>query len=203
MRTGRRKISFLFGLIILLFGGLWKFSPIDDVRNVSDLTDPLKLSGLGERGANSRLNKLIFWLWHAEQRGLAPETTLNWAFRLNGQQEPQAGLVRESLLRNVKIARQLGLLDAKNLEDLRHGRAGTVREGPYKGELVEIDHIVPLSLAPEVGNELANLEMLPRTLNRRKSNRVNERQLAHAERLHNAGLLTQTSLLKVHQKFAK
>jgi len=51
-----------------------------------------------------------------------------------------------------------------------------------------------------VGNELANLEMLPKTLNREKSNRVNERQLAHAERLREAGLLTGESYARVKMK---
>ena len=203
MKFGRPKHSFLLGLLILILGAVWQFNPVADVRTVAALIDPVKLAALGERGANPRLNKLIYWLWHAEQRGLSPESSLNWALWLNGQQEPQAGLVKESLLRNVKIATQLGLLDAQNLDHLRHGRAAIVRSGPYRGEAVEIDHIVPYSLAPEVGNDLANLEMLPRTLNRRKSNLVNERQLAHAERLHTAGLLTQKSLDQVRKKFSR
>ena len=203
MKFGRPKHSFLFGLVILILGAVWQFNPVADVRTVAALIDPVKLAGLGERGANPRLNKLIYWLWHAEQRGLSPESSLSWALWLNGQQEPQAGLVKESLLRNVKIATQLGLLDAQNLDHLRQGRAAIVRSGPYRGEAVEIDHIVPYSLAPEVGNDLANLEMLPRTLNRRKSNLVNERQLAHAERLHTAGLLTQKSLDQVRKKFSR
>ena len=203
MKFGRPKHSFLLGLLILILAAVWQFNPVADVRTVAALIDPVKLAALGERGANPRLNKLIYWLWHAEQRGLSPESSLNWALWLNGQQEPQAGLVKESLLRNVKIATQLGLLDAQNLDHLRHGRAAIVRSGPYRGEAVEIDHIVPYSLAPEVGNDLANLEMLPRTLNRRKSNLVNERQLAHAERLHTAGLLTQKSLDQVRKKFSR
>ncbi len=203
MKFGRPKHSFLLGLLILILAAVWQFNPVADVRTVAALIDPVKLAALGERGANPRLNKLIYWLWHAEQRGLSPESSLSWALWLNGQQEPQAGLVKESLLRNVKIATQLGLLDAQNLDHLRHGRAAIVRSGPYRGEAVEIDHIVPYSLAPEVGNDLANLEMLPRTLNRRKSNLVNERQLAHAERLHTAGLLTQKSLDQVRKKFSR
>ncbi|KAB2660661.1 MAG: hypothetical protein DVB32_04665 [Verrucomicrobia bacterium] len=203
MKFGRPKHSLLLGLLILILGAVWQFNPVADVRTVAALIDPVKLAGLGERGANPRLNKLIYWLWHAEQRGLSPESSLSWALWLNGQQEPQAGLVKEALLRNVKIATQLGLLDAQNLDHLRHGRAAIVRSGPYRGEAVEIDHIVPYSLAPEVGNDLANLEMLPRTLNRRKSNLVNERQLAHAERLHTAGLLTQKSLDQVRKKFSR
>jgi hypothetical protein len=103
-------------------------------------------------------------------------------------------------VRNLKIADQLGLLSGENLNKLRNGHAGVVSRGPYAGESVEIDHVVPYSLAPEVGNELANLEMLPRTLNRRKSNRVGQRQLDQAERLFQAGLLTKVSRDRVRAK---
>ena len=41
---------------------------------------------------------------------------------------------------------------------------------------------MPLSLAREVGNELANLEMLPEKLNRAKSNGLGERRLALAKK---------------------
>ena len=80
---------------------------------------------------------------------------------------------------------------------MRRGHAGIVTQGPYTRSPVEIDHIVPYSLAKEVGNELANLEMLPELLNRRKSNHVGERQLSHAQRLYEAGLLTPESLARV------
>ena len=98
----------------------------------------------------------------------------------NGTPNKRAALVKASLLQNLKIARELGLLTPDNLEHLRRGHAALASRGPYAGESVEIDHIVPISLAPEIGNELANLEMLPRTLNRQKSNRVGARQLAYA-----------------------
>jgi 5-methylcytosine-specific restriction endonuclease McrA len=65
---------------------------------------------------------------------------------------------------------------------------------------VEIDHIVPYSLAPEAGNELANLEMMPQELNRAKSNRVGSRQLSHAEKLFSAGVITKESLAKVRTR---
>ena len=37
---------------------------------------------------------------------------------------------------------------------------------PY-GRAIEIDHIVPLAVAPELGKEIANLELLPRSVNGR------------------------------------
>ena len=49
------------------------------------------------------------------------------------------------------------------------------------------------SRAHECGNELANLEWLPQPLNRAKSNSVGPRQLAHAQRLLEAHLLSPES----------
>ena len=48
--------------------------------------------------------------------------------------------------------------------------------GPYAGEPAEVDHIIPIAVAPELGREIANLEILPRTLNRRKGATMGARQ---------------------------
>jgi len=58
MKFGRPKHSLLLGLLILILGAVWQFNPVADVRTVAALIDPVKLAGLGERGANPRLNKL-------------------------------------------------------------------------------------------------------------------------------------------------
>jgi hypothetical protein len=135
----------------------------------------------------------------ARHRGFSPDTTVGWAQVLNGTREPRASLVKAELARNMKIADELGLFTSENLDRLRRGHAAIITRGPYTGETVEIDHIVPFSLAPECGNELANLEMLPKTLNRKKSNHVGDRQISHAEKLFDAGLLKNESLEKVRQ----
>jgi hypothetical protein len=195
------KRASVAGLALVLAGTLgWRFSPLQAVLAVSTLSDPAKLATLGKRGANSRLNKIVYWLDQSRSRGMSPETAVSLSQRLNSTTEPQASLVKASLLRNLKIADELGLLTAENRERLRRGNAAVVTRGPYAGANVEIDHIVPVSLAPEVGNELANLEMLPAPLNRLKSNRVGPRQLSHAEALAQAGLLSPESLARVRQQ---
>lgn len=93
------------------------------------------------------------------------------------------------LLRNLKIADGLGLLTPENRQRLKRGAAPIVTRGPYAGQPAEVDHIVPRALAPELDHELANLELLPETLNRRKSARVGERHLDYAQRFQAAGLL--------------
>lgn len=197
----RLKRYSLAVLVALLGGGLvWQFSPLQALRAVSSLSDPAKLATLGKRGANSRLNKLVYWLDQARRRGLPPETAISLAQKVNQTSEPRASLVKAGLLRNLKIADQLGLLTPDNQQRLRRGQAAVVTRGPYMGQYVEIDHIVPISLAPELGNELANLEMLPARLNRSKSDWVGPRQLAHAHALAKAGLLTAESLARVQAK---
>ena len=196
----RRKVYLGLWIVVLLAGFIWQLTPFPAVVAVGSLSDPAKLATLGERGANSRLNKIVYWLDQSRRRYLAPETAVDLALWENGCPKVRAALVKESLLRNLKIAEELGLLTAANRDRLRQGKAAFATTGPYSGESVEIDHIVPISLAPEVGNELANLEMLPKTLNREKSNRVSERQLAHAERLREAGLLTGESYTRVKMK---
>ena len=201
--SARFKWYSLAALVVLLGGGLvWQFSPLPALRAISSLSDPAKLATLGKRGANSRLNKLVYWLDQARRRGLPPQTAISLAQTLNRTSEPRASLVKAGLLRNLKIADQLGLLTPDNQERLRRGRAAVVTRGPYAGQHAEIDHIVPISLAPEVGNELANLEMLPARLNRNKSDWVGPRQLAHAQALAQAGLLSAESLARVRAKAA-
>jgi hypothetical protein len=59
----------------------------------------------------------------------------------------------------------LGCLDAAGMGKLRKGNAPTIRKGPYAGEIVTGDHIIPRSVCPELDNKLYNLEFMPLTLN--------------------------------------
>ena len=60
---------------------------------------------------------------------------------------------------------------------------------------------MPLAEAKQIGNELANLELLPAALNRAKSDKVGERQLALAQRFHDAGLLSDAEYADVQARF--
>jgi hypothetical protein len=185
-------------LVILLAGWLfWSLGPFQALFEVTRLSNPSQLATLGKRGANPRLNQIVYWLDIARSRGIAPESAIDLAQFINGTHRPRADLVKESLLRNLKIAEELGLFTEENGRRMRRGHGAVVMKGPYRNSRIEIDHIVPISLAPETGNELANLEMLPQPLNRMKSNAVGERQLAHARKLLDAGLLTRESYDRV------
>jgi len=79
-----------------------------------------------------------------------------------------ASPTKEALPRNLDIAGKLGCLDADGLAEMRRGKAPTVRRGPYRGQELSVDHIIPRSVCPELDNVIANLELLPLGVNERK-----------------------------------
>ena len=172
------------------------------VQAIAAQSDPGKLATLGERGANPRLKRIMYYLALARAGGADPGEVIDQAQRQNGSfGTPRAALVKTGLLRNLKICDGLGLLTPENLAGLRRGDAPTVTRGPYVGQKAEVDHIVPLARARGIGNELANLEMLPASINRAKSDKVGERQLALAGKLHDAGLLSEVEFAHVKARF--
>ena len=98
-------------------------------------------------------------------------------------------LTSAAMVRNITILERLGSTTPEDLEDMRHGRAATVRKGPYIGEVLSVDHIIPRSVAPELDNVIANLELMPLSVNQRKGNKVGDRQVSLAKALRDAGLL--------------
>ena len=83
----------------------------------------------------------------------------------------RAPAVEAALLRNLDIAGMLGYLTPGNLARMPHGISPVIIRGPYAGELAEVDHVVPIAVELVLGNEIANLDLLPRTPNRGKGAR--------------------------------
>lgn len=194
-----RKLGLPFALSLLVAGWLvGQFTPVVAVVQVARLSHPATLNSLPKRGANQHLNQVVFWLDDGRRRNGNPTNLIRWSQRLNGTRPPRAPLVEAALLRNLRIADGLEVWSRpESRPALRRGASALVGRGPYRGERTEVDHIVPVSVAPEAGSELANLELMPATLNRRKSDRVGSRQLAHARKLYEAGLIAEGTLRAV------
>ena len=156
-------------------------------------TDPTKLSTLkGERAANPRLQKCVYWLAYAEERGEKPEDLLDESAKLNKTAgTPYAGFVRWGLLENLKIAKDLGLLTPEGMAELRRGKSATITKGEYAGQEAEADHVIPRALCPELANQVMNLELLPASLNRAESDKVTDRASVFAKELYDAKLLSE------------
>ena len=86
------------------------------------------------------------------------------------------------------------------MSKLRRGNAPTITRGPFAGEIVEVDHIIPRSVAPELDEKLFNLECIPRSMNRRKRDLIGPRQQALAKEWAAQGLLGRASTAQVLAK---
>ena len=77
---------------------------------------------------------------------------------------------------------------------LRKGSAPTITKGPYAGEIVTGDHIIPRSVCLEQDNALYNLEMMPLTLNQKKSAKIGQRQINLVKRWNQDGFISDAGL---------
>lgn len=77
---------------------------------------------------------------------------------------------------------------------LRKGSAPTITKGPYAGEIVTGDHIIPRSVCLEQDNALYNLEMMPLTLNQKKSAKIGQRQIDLVKRWNQDGFISDAGL---------
>ncbi len=161
----------------------------DYSRNIAALADPVRLATLGERGANPRVQKIVYWLETARREGQTPGDVMAEAFRQLAWEDERGRLTAAAMLRNLDIATKLGCLDDEGMAKMRRGQCPTVRNGPYAGDLLTVDHIVPRSLVPELDNVLANLELMPGRLNRTKGASFGQRQEFELARFRRAGLM--------------
>ncbi len=175
--------------------------PVDYADHLASLIDPAKLATLGPRGANPRVQKAVYWLAQARREGQKPAQVLDRAVARAGLTNALAAkLTKEALLRNLDIAQKLGALDPEGLAEMRRGKAPTVRRGPYQGDQLSVDHIIPRAVCPELDNVIANLELMPQRMNAQKNAKVGARQRALAQKLCEAGLLSQQGLKVVQSR---
>lgn len=77
------------------------------------------------------------------------------------------------------------------MAELRRGKSATITKGQYAGQEAEADHTIPRSVCPELQNHIMNLELMPESLNRAKSDKVTERAKIFAKELYDAKLLSE------------
>ena len=100
-------------------------------------------------------------------------------------------------MENLKIAKELGLLTPENMAELRRGKSARITKGEYAGQEAEADHVIPRAVCPELRNQVMNLELLPASLNRAKSDKITKRAKTFARELYDTGLLSEEGLRAV------
>jgi len=197
----RFKALFLTALILLALAAAPSImaAPSTAAVAIASLTDPAKLATLkAEREANPFLQKCVYWLAYAEEQGEKPDVVLDESAKLNKTAgTPYAGFLSWGLLENLKIAKEMGLLTPEGMSELKQGKPATITKGQYSGQKAEADDVIPVSLCPELHNQVMNLELLPASLIRAKSEKVTERAKVFAKELYEAKLLSEEGWRKV------
>ncbi len=145
-------------------------------QRIAALIDPVKLATLAPRGANPRVQKYVAQLEEARLAGWDPVQVVQSAVARVGMQGEAARLTVEAMLRNLTIAQRLGCLTPAGLHDMRRGQSPTITLGPYAGDQLSVDHIIPFAVAPSLDHVIANLELVPLKMNLKKQDKMGQRQ---------------------------
>jgi hypothetical protein len=190
-----------FSLAAVCFLASLQLAAATDASRIAlvSLCDPAKIATLeGDRAANPRVRKIAYWLEVARQSGRDPRAEMDAVMAALGWGGTMKGnLTAAAMARNRTIAERLGCLDAEGMERMRRGASPIVKRGPYAGERLTVDHIIPRAVTPSLDLVLANLELMPHSLNIRKGAKIGLRQIDLARKLHAAGLLSAMDLERV------
>lgn len=155
------------------------------------LDEMARLKPDGTRAGNPVLRRVEFHLENARLAGMSYESALNMLYSGDPTAPALVRLRKQALLTVMKTDQKLGLLTPENLQRLERGQATVVTKGnqKYLGEITEVDHRVPIRGPNGRGiyeNEIGNLQVLPKSLNREKWAHVDEISKAHEARLDRA-----------------
>ena len=129
-------------LVLVLSCGL---ASADTIREaLVNLCDPAKIATItAERGANPRVRKICYWLEMARKAGREPSVEMREVMSVVGWGGTAKGdLTADAMTRNRVIAERLGCLDEIGMTTLRSGKAAVIRNGPYAGDKLSVDHIL-------------------------------------------------------------
>ena len=186
---------------------------------IASLTDPKKLATLkGERAVNPRFQKCLYWIESYEKSKAGERVDysslshkvgviklIQRSVELNGL-NIVGGYCRRlatSLLLSFTMANDYGLFTTEGMNELRQGNAATITKGEYAGQEATADYFIPLSICPELQNQIFNLQPLPASLNSSKGNKVKKEQVQFAKWLNEDGLLSDKGLEAVMKAYEK
>jgi len=139
--------------------------------------------GDGRREGLPIFREALYHLTSAQRAGCSPREIVDELYKDSRLPKPIIEIRKERLIGNLKEIKLLGLDTPENLELLKEGRSPIVAKGNprYFGEKAEVDHMVSVSQAPEFKSEVANFQLLPKSINREKRATSNSEHRAKLE----------------------
>ena len=175
-------------------------TPDEIARQIlAPLLDPAKVATLkGDRPANPRLYKVLYWLETAREMGGDVSAVIVTAQAVTGSSStPAAKADLLAILSNRTKLQIFGCLTIDGMAKLRKGGSPEITKGEHTGDFIALDHILPRSVVPELAARFFNLEALPARVNLAKSAKIGQRELDLARQWNHAGLLSAPGLRAV------
>ncbi|MGJ8642191.1 MAG: hypothetical protein ACSHX9_02185 [Luteolibacter sp.] len=169
------------------------------VEIIAPLLDPAKVASLkSDRAANPRAYKIHHWLEIGHRAGGDVSAMLEAAQAEVGYKDSPGGRAdRSALLWSRRKLEAFGCFTEDGMDKLRRGGSPEITEGEHKGDSVELDHVIPRAIVPELDARFYNLEILPSEVNGAKSATITEREVLLARRWNKEGLLSAEGLQAV------
>jgi hypothetical protein len=168
---------------------------------LAPLLDPVKVATLkGDRPANARFYKVLYWLETARKAGGEVGTVIDTAQKTAGYAGSSGAKAdKQAILWSRTNLEKWGCFTPEGNEKLRNGGSPIITKGEHAGDSIALDHVLPRSLVPELAARFYNLEAIPAKDNLRKSSKITAREIALARRWQREGLLTAEGLKAVEE----
>lgn len=166
---------------------------------IAPLIDPAKVATLkGDRPANARLYRVLYWLETARRAGGNPPDIIAAAQASAGYAGTKgAEADKKAIVWSRQKLEGFGCFTPAGLAKLRKGGSPAITRGEHAGDKIALDHVLPRAIVPELAARFYNLEAIPSKVNAAKSADLTEREIKLARRWHRASPLVTGDLTGV------
>lgn len=121
-------------------------------------------------GGYRLIKPIVYHLEKARQAGISYNTAFSQIYDNAPIGKELIKLRKQSLANNMKSVTKLGSLTSENMLLLEQSRAPRVTKGnqKYIGDVLEVHHRALYHLSPKYENEVANLQLLPKSMHDEK-----------------------------------
>ena len=135
----------------------------------------------------------------ATQLGLDVGELITQAMARYEDTDKHRAITKASLLKNYRRMVRYDCLSDENLPMLKRGNSAFITKRRYRGQRMDVDHVVPKALMPTLANEFANLCFQPFEINNNKSDTVARAQLRAVKIFARHGIVPPSTVQRMQQ----